>query len=92
MYDLLMSDFFLFKFVKTYFMAVSALDTELSRYWPLLTSPQKESLLGVMKSFLQSPERINLQQYNQELSEAEAEYKAGDHISPDEMLKLIRQW
>lgn len=73
-------------------MAASPLDVELSKYWPMLTPVQKESLLGVIKSFLQSPERISVQQYNQELSEAEAEYIAGDHISSDEMLKLIRQW
>jgi len=73
-------------------MAVSALDVELGKYWPQLTPVQKESLLGVIKSFLQLPQGISLQQYNQELSEAEAEYKAGDHISSDEMLQLIRQW
>jgi hypothetical protein len=73
-------------------MGASSLDVELSKYWPLLTAVQKKSLLGVIKSFLQSPERINLEQYNQELSEAEAEYKAGDHISSDEMLQLIQQW
>jgi hypothetical protein len=73
-------------------MAASPLDVELSKYWPLLTPVQKESLLGVIKSFLQSPEKISLQQYNEQLSEAEAEYKAGNHISSDEMLQLIRKW
>ena len=73
-------------------MPASSLDIELSKYWPLLTPVQKESLLGVIKSFIQFPERISLQQYNKELAEAEAEYKAGDHITSEEMLKLIRQW
>lgn len=73
-------------------MAASSLDIELSKYWSLLTPVQKESLLSVIKSFVQSPERISLEQYNQELAEAEAEYQAGNHISSEEMLKLIRQW
>ena len=73
-------------------MGASSLDVELSKYWPLLTPVQKESLLGVIKSFVQKPERISLEQYNQELKEAEAEYKTGNHITPEEMLKLIRQW
>jgi len=73
-------------------MAVSALDTDLSKYWPLLTPVQKASLLDIIKFFLQSPEKISLQQYNQELSEAEAEYKSGNYISSDEMLQLIRKW
>ena len=49
-------------------------------------------LLDIIKFFLQSPEKISLQQYNQELSEAEAEYKSGNYISSDEMLQLIRKW
>ena len=73
-------------------MAASSLDIELSKYWSLLTTVQKESLLGVIKSFVQSTERINLEQYNQELAEAEVEYEAGNYITSDEMLKLIRQW
>jgi hypothetical protein len=73
-------------------MAASSLDVELSKYWSLLTPVQKESLLGVIKSFMQSPERISIEQYNQELAEAEAEYQAGDYITSEEMLKLIRQW
>jgi hypothetical protein len=73
-------------------MGVSSLDVELSKYWSLLTPVQKESLLSVIKSFVQSPGGITLEQYNQELAEAEAEYQAGDHITQEEMLKLIRQW
>ena len=73
-------------------MAVSSLDIEFSKYWPLLTPLQKESLLSVIKSFVQSPERLSQEQYNQELAEAEAEYEAGDYITSGEMLKLIRQW
>jgi hypothetical protein len=73
-------------------MAGSPLDIELSKYWPLLTAVQKESLLGVIKSFVESTERTNAEQYNQELGEAEAEYQAGDHITSEEMLQLIRKW
>ena len=73
-------------------MPASSLDIELSKYWALLSPEQKKSLLEVIKSFIQSPERISIEQYNQELAEAEAEYQAGDYITSDEMLKLIRQW
>ena len=58
----------------------------------MLSPVQKKSLLGVIKSFVQSPERISSEQYNQELAEAEAEYHAVNHITSEEMLKLIRQW
>jgi len=58
----------------------------------LLSPEQKKSLLEVIKSFVQSPERISIEQYNQELQEAEEEYQAGHYISSEEMLKLIRKW
>ncbi|WP_276500425.1 hypothetical protein [Terrimonas pollutisoli] len=73
-------------------MPASPLDIELSKYWSLLTPAQKESLLNVIKSFVQSSERITREQYNHELEEAEAEFQAGNYISSEEMLKLIRQW
>lgn len=72
-------------------MGASSLDIELSRYWALLTPSQKESLISVIKSFVQAPDRISMEDYNQELGEAEAEYKACNYITSEEMLKLIVQ-
>ncbi|MBN8676240.1 MAG: hypothetical protein J0L56_19065 [Chitinophagales bacterium] len=72
-------------------MGASQTDIELSKYWPSLSAKQKKSLLELIKSFSQ-PGRISAEQYNKELAEAEAEYEAGEHITSDEMLKLIRQW
>ncbi len=73
-------------------MGTSSFDIEFSRYWATLSQDQKKSLLEVIKSFIQPSGRISLEQYNKELSEAESEYEAGNHISSEEMLKLIRQW
>lgn len=73
-------------------MGASSLDIELSKYWSKLTPVQKRSLLEVIKSFTGKPERISSEQYNHELQEAEAEYKAGNYITSEEMLQLIRQW
>ncbi len=73
-------------------MKASSTDIEFSKYWALLSPVQKKSVLGVIKSFVQVPERISIEQYNQELAEAEAEYQVGNHISSEELLKLIQQW
>ena len=73
-------------------MAVTSLDSEFSKYWVQLTPVQKKSLLGVIKSFARKSEITTIEEYNQQLEEAEAEYKAGKYISHEEMLKLIRQW
>jgi hypothetical protein len=73
-------------------MPASPLDIELAKYWSLLSPEQKKSLPEVIKSFVQSPEKNSIEQYNQELQEAEEEYQAGNHITSEEMLKLIRRW
>lgn len=73
-------------------MSVSSLDIELSKYWAMLSPEQKVSLLEVIKSFMQSSGRTSVEQYNEELAESESEYQAGNHITSEEMLKLIRQW
>jgi hypothetical protein len=64
-------------------MAASPSDIELSKYWLLLTPEQKESLLGVIKSFVQSPERKN-----QELQEPEAVYNESGGL-PLEILQQL---
>ncbi len=73
-------------------MAATLLDVELSEYWVKLTPEQKASLLDFIKSFLQSSQKTDVHQYNQELAEAEAEYKSGNYISSEEMLQLIKKW
>lgn len=73
-------------------MAASSLDIELSQYWSKLTPLQKKSLLAVIKSFTEKTGNISVEQYNQELADAEEEYQQGNHISSDEMLDLIRKW
>lgn len=73
-------------------MGAALIDVEFSKYWSLLTPVQKQSLLGVVKSFIEENEVMDIAAYNQELQEAEKEYETGNYISQDEMLKLIRQW
>jgi hypothetical protein len=73
-------------------MGVSQTDVELSKYWPSLSAKQKRSLVDVIKSFSKEEGRISLENYNQELAEAETEFNAGNHITSEEMLKLINQW
>ncbi len=72
------------KFVKTYFMAASPSEIELNKYWVILTPEQKESLFGVIKSFVQSPEREN-----QELQEPEAVYNKESGGLPLEILQQL---
>jgi hypothetical protein len=72
------------------------LDQEIRKYLPLLGTEEKKSLLSVIKSFLhlkvESQEDISIEQYNQELEEAEAEFQRGDYISHEEMKRKMEQW
>lgn len=36
--------------------------------------------------------RISIEQYNQELQEAEAEYERGEYTSHEEFVKQIKKW
>lgn len=40
----------------------------------------------------QEESRIDIEQYNKELAEAEAEFSKGDYISNAAMKKRIKQW
>ena len=72
------------------------LDKQIQKYLPLLRDEEKKSLLSVIKSFLSlrtgTTERVNIEQYNKELEEAEAEYENGDYISHEEMKNQIKKW
>ena len=77
-------------------MAAKSLDTEIQKYLPLLGNEEKKSLLGVIKSFLnlkkEESSRISIEQYNKEIDEALAEFKAGKYITHEELEKEMKQW
>ncbi len=76
-------------------MTASALDNELKYYFNQLDEPQKKSLLNMIKTFVKPEERtenLTIEQYNQELMEAEAEYERGEYITHEEMTRQIKQW
>ncbi len=72
-----------------------ALDKQIQDYLPLLGSEEKKSLISVIRSFLslkKEHENIDIEEYNKELDEAEAEYKNGDYVTHEDMKKQIKQW
>ena len=79
-------------------MPAISLDNEIKKYLPLLGANEKQSILGVIKSFLQlkeepkAPQRLTIEQYNKELEEAEARYDAGFFTSHEEVLKESESW
>lgn len=74
---------------------MSTIDTELLEYVAQLNEAEKESVLQLLKTFIngkQNPERVTLEQYNQEIDEALAEVAAGNYISQEEMEKEAAKW
>ncbi len=69
-----------------------ALDKELLKYWKLLNSPQKESIIEVIKSFLHPEGRISIEQYNKEIDEAMARMDAGKFITHEDLVKESEKW
>ncbi len=75
----------------------AAIDNQIVQSLPLLGNDEKKTLLAVIKSFLSLKgefvgQSISVEQYNNELNEAESEYEKGNYISHDEMKKQIKTW
>ena len=73
-----------------------ALDNEMYNYFAQLNDAEKKSVIQMLKTFVKSrshkAEHISIEQYNQELNEAEAEYQKGDFIKHEDLLKQIKKW
>ena len=73
-----------------------ALEQELLQYILQLDDAEKKSVLQMLKTFAKGREtkasRTSIEQYNQELQEAEAEYERGEYITHEEFVKQIKKW
>ena len=74
-------------------MADSAIDNELNKYFSLLSPDQKESLLGMLKTFFPSAnQRISIEQYNDEIDEAVNRVEKGYYTSHEDLTKESEKW
>ena len=73
-------------------MAAPSLDNEFNKYWSLLTPVQKESLLSVIKSFIQPKEQVDIEQYNKEIDEAVNRVEAGEFYTQEEVERMSEEW
>ncbi|MEO6230635.1 MAG: hypothetical protein ABJB11_01270 [Ferruginibacter sp.] len=74
----------------------SALDKELILYFVQLNEPQKKSLLEMMKSFLQSDNKLaenaTIEQYNKELDAAMERINKQEFITLEALEKEMQTW
>ena len=71
------------------------LDKELHKYWDLLDTPQKKSILSLIKSFMHPSEkepRITIEQYDLEIDAAMSRMDKGEFISNEDVVKEMDKW
>ncbi|MCD4696385.1 MAG: hypothetical protein K8S16_09120 [Bacteroidales bacterium] len=73
-------------------MNEQTINQEFNNYFQLLSQSQKESILSMIKSFLNQPERISLEQYNKEISKVEESIEKGNYLSQDDLEKVSKEW
>lgn len=71
-------------------MAAPLVDNELNKYWSLLTVVQKESIIGVIKSFIEPENSID--QYNKEIDQAVGRVESGDFYTHEEVESMSKEW
>jgi hypothetical protein len=73
-----------------------ALEQELMQYILQLDEAEKKSILQMLKTFVKGRKskagRVSIEEYNQELQEAEAEYEKGEYTTHEELVKQIKKW
>jgi len=73
-----------------------ALEQELMQYIHQLDEAEKKSILQMLKTFVKGRgskvERISIEEYNQELQEAEAEFEKAEYTTHEEFVKQIKKW
>lgn len=80
-------------------MTMMAIDNEINHYLPLLGLEEKVAVLSRIKALLKiedEPATISREEYliryNAELDEAEAQYRAGNFITQEELEKESAKW
>jgi len=76
-------------------MTTKTIDAQLLKYWPMLEKEEKQSILGVIKTFLkqkEAPRRLTIEEYNRELDEAEKRLNSGGGLSIEDAIKEAEAW
>jgi ATP-dependent protease ClpP protease subunit len=57
-----------------------------------MASLQDKTVIEELMKWKEKHQRINVEQYNKELEEADAQIDEGEYLSHEEALKEIRSW
>jgi len=73
-------------------MTTVAIRKKLHEFIDSLEDKKAQAIYTLFEDEINNEQRISLQQYNNELAEAEAEYEKGEYVTHDEVLKQMKKW
>lgn len=75
-------------------MSTQSLETEFNKYWSILNTVEKASLLTVAKNYvhLKQESVTSLEDYNKEIDEAVLRVEAGEFYTQEEVVKMAKEW
>ncbi len=73
-------------------MTAVAIRKKLVSYMQVADEKKVKAIYALLEEDIEQAGRINIEQYNKELADAEAEFTNGDYISNAVMKKRITQW
>ena len=73
-------------------MSERIINQEFNTYFKLLSKEQKESILFMIKSFVNRTNRVSVEQYNNEIDAAEIRISQGSYVPHEEIEKESSEW
>ena len=73
-------------------MTALTIRKKLCDYIQIADEKQIRAIYTLLEKDIEDNTCISIEQYNQELEEAEAEYETGEYISHEEMTNRIKKW
>ncbi|GAB2815645.1 hypothetical protein [Ferruginibacter profundus] len=73
-------------------MTTIAVRKKLHAFIDAMEEKKALAIYTLFREEIEQDEHINVEQYNQELAEAEAEYEKGEYVTHEEMVKQIKKW
>lgn len=73
----------------------TVIENEMLGYFSKLNESEKKSVIQLLKTFIKGREHdstVSIEEYNQELLDAEAEFERGEYITHDQLSKSIKSW
>lgn len=73
----------------------TVIENEMLNYFTQLDESEKKSVVQMLKTFINNRKQdkpVSIEEYNQELLDAEAEFERGEYITHEQLLKSIKVW